>query len=338
MDTRSFDDGESVNLEYLRQSPAPSADGFPPSPMSSTNIARPRAPTPSASVPASDDETWSSNAPPHGGAGPVNLNSPTYQLQNTSQARHNFRHAPETDSNAYEQVSARPFARPAKALPDPSQFSDPYPNQGQPSRLSSHPPTLYSSSSASPRSSAYTTYSSRPPSNDYGHVRISSEEEDTSGIISSAVAQALESNGIVSSTPGSRSSRAPIDKSRWSEHGFSVRSRSSSISNTYGGGPSHDAYSSPPRLAHKPSYDASWATVDERDEVGISDEDDDFLGDFEEEDETELEDDQGDAVLAAEEGRGLIVRGDRRPVSQLHVQPGALRAFLHGPRTYRFVL
>ena len=71
---------ESVNLEYLRQSPAPSADGFPPSPMSSTNIARPRAPTPSASVPASDDETWSSNAPPHGGAGPVNLNSPTYQL------------------------------------------------------------------------------------------------------------------------------------------------------------------------------------------------------------------------------------------------------------------
>ncbi|KAL1738625.1 hypothetical protein HDZ31DRAFT_18662, partial [Schizophyllum fasciatum] len=174
---------------------------------------------------------------------------------------------------------------------------------------------------------------SRPASNDYGHVRISSEEQDTSGIISSAVAQALESNGIVSSTSGSHSSRTPIDKSRWSEHGFSVRSRSSSISNTYGGGPSHDAYSSPPRLAHKPSYDASWAAVDERDEVGISDEDDDFLADFEEEDETELDDDQGDAVLAAEEGRGLIVHGDRRPVSQLQVHPGTTHLLVSSSTT-----
>lgn len=66
----------------------------------------------------------------------------------------------------------------------------------------------------------------------------------------------------------------------------------------------------------------AW-TVDERDEVGMSEDetdDDHHLGD--EEDEEEKEEERTSAIVIAEEGRGLIIHGDNVPIVQLHVQPG----------------
>lgn len=68
----------------------------------------------------------------------------------------------------------------------------------------------------------------------------------------------------------------------------------------------------------------AWQTVDERDEVGLSsgDETDDF-GDDEGANESKGEE-RTSAVVMAEEGRGLIVKGDGIPIVQLQVEPGTL--------------
>jgi len=65
-----------------------------------------------------------------------------------------------------------------------------------------------------------------------------------------------------------------------------------------------------------------WQTVDERDEVGLtSDEETDDLG--EEDDEVDdKEEERTSAAVVAEEGRGLIVKGDGVPIVQLRVEPG----------------
>jgi len=70
-----------------------------------------------------------------------------------------------------------------------------------------------------------------------------------------------------------------------------------------------------------------WQTVDERDEVGLlsEEETDDEPGlpdDLDDEDEEEKEEERTAAILVAEEGRGLIVRGDGIPILQLQVEPG----------------
>lgn len=77
-----------------------------------------------------------------------------------------------------------------------------------------------------------------------------------------------------------------------------------------------------PRLRENPSFDMGWQTVDERDEVGLTsgDETDDF-GDDEDENESKDEE-RTSAVVVAEEGRGLIVKGDGTPIVQLKVEPG----------------
>jgi hypothetical protein len=79
-----------------------------------------------------------------------------------------------------------------------------------------------------------------------------------------------------------------------------------------------------PRLRENPSFDMAWQTVDERDEVGLTsgDETDDY-GDDEDENENESKgEERTSAVVVAEEGRGLIVKGDGTPIVQLRVEPG----------------
>lgn len=154
-------------------------------------------------------------------------------------------------------------------------------------------------------------------SGDFGHVHVASGDDEASvgvGITSDAVVQLLANDALSSSSTQGMHSRAPIDRSRWSQG--SVRSRSSSIGNS-NPSHSHDLYAS--KLHEKPSFDMDWHTVDERDEVGISEEDTD-LDDDEYEDEDDH--DRTSAAVIADEGRGLIVQGDSVTLSQLSVEPG----------------
>lgn len=114
------------------------------------------------------------------------------------------------------------------------------------------------------------------------------------------------------------------DSSRWSASysAGDARSRSSSFGNGY------TDVSHPPPLSQKPSYDISWQTVDEKDELAISEEEtDDEQGlDNVDDDDADGKDDPEptSAALVAEEGRGLIIQGDSAPVFQIQIQPGAL--------------
>ncbi|KAH7924879.1 hypothetical protein BV22DRAFT_1012330 [Leucogyrophana mollusca] len=220
----------------------------------------------------------------------------------------------------------RSFARPPKVppLPDPSQFPDPYPLRSPhhriSDRISSTLPALSSagSSSASTRSSAYTSSGSALAS-DYGHVHVVSGDDEeigvAVGITSDDVVQMLAGENSASSSAG----RAPIDQTRWSEYSASIRSRSSSIglSNTNS---MHE--SGVPRLRENPSFDMGWQTVDERDEVGLTtdEETDDLCED--EDDHDEKGEERTSAAVVAEEGRGLIVKGEGVPIVHLQAEPG----------------
>ncbi|KAJ8084225.1 hypothetical protein PM082_002992 [Marasmius tenuissimus] len=221
------------------------------------------------------------------------------------------------------------FERPSKsmALPDPSQYPIPYPFHPPPNHLNSSPPGLTStdSSSASTRSSAYTTFGSAMAPSDDPHVHVAAPGNDESamglGITSDSVVQLL--HGDPSSSPADcHPSRAPVDQIRWSNYSAGTRSRSSSLANSPNGN-SIQVQDPIHKLRHQPSYDMSWQTVDERDEVGVSEDetdDDPLLTEDDEYD--EVEEERTSAVVVAEEGRGLIVQGNSLSVSQLHVQPG----------------
>jgi hypothetical protein len=220
------------------------------------------------------------------------------------------------------------FARPPKTvLPDPAQFPDPYPFRHPHHHLSSTPPALSSggSSSASTRSSTYTTSGIGPASGDYVHVHDASTEDDAGvgiGITSDDVVQLLTSHRNASFSSTASQSRVPIDQSRWSEsYSGGSRSRSSSVVQSISG---HEM--PPPPLRDRASYDMGWQTVDERDEAGISEDETDedpsldhSFGDEAQGDEEE----RTSAAVIAEEGRGVIVRGDNVSSVQLQVQPGA---------------
>jgi hypothetical protein len=214
-------------------------------------------------------------------------------------------------------------------LPDPSHFPDPYPFRPPHHHLTSTLPALSSagSSSASTRSSAYTSSGSALASGDYGHVHVVSGEDESNvgvGITSDDVVQLLESDNQASSASLGLHSRAPIDQTRWSEsYSGSVRSRSSSVGN----GSVYE--NAGPKLREKPSYDMGWQTVDERDEVGVSDQETDEDHVLVEDDEEEKEEERTSAVVIAEEGRGLIVHGDGLPIVQLQVHPGGKFTILH---------
>ena len=229
-----------------------------------------------------------------------------------------------------ESPPTRSFARPPKiapSLPDPSQFPDPYPFRSPHHHLTSTTPAL-SSASTSTRSSAYTSSGSALASGDYGHVHVAIGEEEVAvavGITSDDVVQLMASDSHASSSALGSQSRVPIDQTRWSEYSASIRSRSSSIghSNT------NSVHETAPRLTQRPSYDMGWQTVDERDEVGLlseeeSDDDHGLGDDLDDEDEEEKEEERTAAVVIAEEGRGLIVRGDGIPLVQLQVEPGMI--------------
>ncbi|KAI9572792.1 hypothetical protein HD554DRAFT_1359366 [Boletus coccyginus] len=219
----------------------------------------------------------------------------------------------------------RSFARPPKVPSiDPSHFPDPYPHRLPYSRTSDRTsstlPPLSSpgSSSASTRSSAYTSSGSAVVMSDHGHVQIVSGEDEEVGIAvgisSDEVARVLAGEGATSSA-----GRTPIDQARWSEYSASIRSRSSSVglSNTNS---LHE--SGMPRLRENPSFDMAWQMVDERDEAGLTsgDETDDF-GDEEDGNGCKGEE-RTSAIVVAEEGRGLIVKGDGIPIVQLKAEPG----------------
>ncbi|KAI6133216.1 hypothetical protein EDD16DRAFT_11590 [Pisolithus croceorrhizus] len=237
----------------------------------------------------------------------------------------------------YDSSPPRSFARPPKVpLVDPSQFPDPYPQQRSPynrtsDRISSSLPGLSSagSSSASTRSSAYASSASALATSDHGHVHIVSPDDEEIGvaldITPDDVARVLAGENNTSSSAG----RTPIDQTRWSEYSASIRSRSSSVGHIniqalHDGGAS--------RLREHQSFDMAWQAVDERDEAGLTsgDETDDLC-------EEGAADDKGEertsAVVVAEEGRALIVSGERMSISQLNVHAGTTHLLIGSSTT-----
>ncbi|KAN0125127.1 hypothetical protein V8E52_001679 [Russula decolorans] len=235
------------------------------------------------------------------------------------------RSSSDSDEIPYSESSPpQPFFRLPKtsALPDPSQFPDPSPFRPH-QYLSSGPPTLSSggSSIASTRSSAaYTSSGSALASGDYGNnVQIASNDDEQAigvGITSDDVVHLANQDPAVSTVSHSR---APIDQSRWSQsYSGSVRSRSSLVRSNSSSG--HD--NSISSLQPKP-LDLSWQPVDERDEVELISDPDTEDTDLEVEDVSEEhEEERTSAIVIAEEGRGLIVRGDGLAVADLAVHPG----------------
>ncbi|KAF9243943.1 hypothetical protein BU15DRAFT_72053 [Melanogaster broomeanus] len=273
-------------------------------------------------MPVADDVWYQNNPRRCQTAPPLHHHNSRIHLSRSVLARS----VSESEAFRLDASPPRSFARPPKAPSiDPSQFPDPYPQRlpytRTSDRLSSTLPALSSadSSSASTRSSAYTSSGSAPITSDYGHVHIASGEDEeigvAVGITSDDVARVLAGENSISSSAG----RTPIDQTRWSEYSASIRSRSSSIglSNTNS---LHETAA--PRLRQNPSFDMGWQTVDERDEVGLTsgDETDDF-GDDEDENDSKDEE-RTSAIVVAEEGRGLIVKGDGAPIAQLKVEPG----------------
>lgn len=216
-------------------------------------------------------------------------------------------------------------------LPDPSLFPDPYPFR-TPHHLAS-PPALSSAGSSSTRSSAYTSSGSAMISGDYSHVHVASADDD------SATTMGLAPDYILTkgdqSPPARRVSqhRNPPDQGRWSEsYSSSVRSRSSSLGNNSSG---HGHETSPPNLKEKPSYDMGWI-VDEKDEVGLSEDetdDDQPLADDHDPVLDEPDEERTSAAVIADEGRGLIIQADNTPIVQLQVQPGTTHLLIGSSTT-----
>ncbi|KAH8988823.1 hypothetical protein EDB92DRAFT_1870144 [Lactarius akahatsu] len=245
----------------------------------------------------------------------------------------------DSDDILYSESSPpRPFFQLPKSspLPDPSQFPDPYPFR-TPQYLSSGPPTLSSggSSIASTRSSAaYTSSGSALASGDFGnHVHIASNDDDQAigvGITSDDVVHLTNQDSSMSTSTSVSQSRAPIDQTRWSQsYSGSIRSRSSLVRSNSSSG--HENASG---LQQK-QCDLSWQPVDERDEVELISDVDTEDTDLEVDDlpEVEREEERTSAIVIAEEGRGLIVRGDGVPVADLVVQPGTTHLLIGSSRT-----
>ncbi|TFY78491.1 hypothetical protein EWM64_g5520 [Hericium alpestre] len=247
---------------------------------------------------------------------------------NPSFPSYSHRSAPEPDDVSYsESTPAPPFLRPPKgaALPDPSQYPDPYPFRSLHQHLGSTPPTLSSgASSASTRSSAYTSSGSALATSEYSPVQVASGEDEEGiglGITSDEIVQMIAQETPASSS-GSQS-RVPIDQGRWSlSYSGSIRSRSSLARSNSGS--VHEKTLGSPSLHPQPSFDLSWQAVDERDEVDLTSGDETEETDLDdvEEEEEEREQERTSAAVIAEEGRGLIVQGHGVATVHLHVQTG----------------
>ncbi|KAF5337139.1 hypothetical protein D9611_003353 [Ephemerocybe angulata] len=251
-------------------------------------------------------------------------------------SRHYTAPEPSESSPFAEQAFARTQGA-SMALPDPSQFPDPYPFRPH-HNLNSMPALSSSGGSASnsTRSSAYASSSSNPVSGDYNNVQIASGDE-YGGITPDSISQYLSKDPIAAPTARPTQSRAPVDHSRWSgAYSSSARSRSSSIGNNSPAAYDNSPIPNVPVLVQKPSYDISWQAVDERDEAGIVSEDetddehgildaDSGLADHEEE--------RTSAAVIADEGRGLIVQANNTPIVQLQVQQGTTHLLIGSSTT-----
>ena len=146
-------------------------------------------------------------------------------------------------------------------------------------------------------------------------MAVANGEDDPSvgvGITSDEVVQLLGQHS------SSSSSRAPVDApARWSQLQSGPRSRSSSAADSR---TNSLALSS----SSKPGSDGDWRAFDEREETALTSEsetDDDACLDTDDEDGDE-EEQPTSAMIIAEEGRGVIVRGEGGSVHNLQAPSG----------------
>ena len=144
---------------------------------------------------------------------------------------------------------------------------------------------------------------------------VANGEDDPSvgvGITSDEVVQLLGQHS------SSSSSRTPVDApTRWSQLQSGPRSRSSSVADSR---TNSLALSS----SSKPGSDSDWRMLGEREEIGLTSEsetDDEACLDLDDEDGDE-EEQPTSAVVIAEEGRGVIVRGEGGSVYSIQAPPG----------------
>lgn len=144
---------------------------------------------------------------------------------------------------------------------------------------------------------------------------VANGEDDPSvgvGITSDEVVQLLGQHS------SSSSSRTPVDApSRWSQLKGGPRSRSSSVADSR---TNSLALSS----SSRPGSGGDWRVSGEREEIGLTSEsetDDDACLDLDEEGGDE-EEQPTSAVVIAEEGRGVIVRGEGGSVHTVHAPQG----------------
>jgi len=144
-------------------------------------------------------------------------------------------------------------------------------------------------------------------------VVVANGEDDPSvgvGITSDEVVQLLGQHS-------SSSSRTPVDAPRWSQLQSGPRSRSSSVADSR---VNSLALSS----SSKPGSDGDWRALGEREEIGLTSEsetDDDACLDLDDE-EGDEEEQPTSAMIIAEEGRGVIVRGEGGSVHNIQAPPG----------------
>lgn len=224
------------------------------------------------------------------------------------------RKASDSDLSGLGQLFLRPPSS-SSIPPDSPQFADSYTYRPPHQRLVPPPLSSADSSSASTRSSAHTNFGSGVASLDYGHVVVANGEDDPSvgvGITSDEVVQLLGQHS------SSSSSRAPVDAStRWSQLQSGPRSRSSSVADSR---TNSLALSS----SSKHGSDGDWRAFDEREEIALTSEsetDDDASLDLDDEGGDE-EEQPTSAVIIAEEGRGIIVRGEGGSVHNIQAPPG----------------
>ena len=176
------------------------------------------------------------------------------------------------------------------------------------------PPSLTSagSSSASTRSSMYTILGSGGAPFDYGHVAVANGEDDPSFEFYSTSDKVVQLLG-----PHSYSSRTAVDApTSWSQLQSRPRSMSYSVA---GGRANSPALSSSSELG---IYE-DWRSLSAREEVGLASEsetDDDAYLDLD--DEEDEEEQPTSAMIIAEEGRGVIVRGEGGSVHTIQAPPG----------------
>lgn len=75
----------------------------------------------------------------------------------------------------------------------------------------------------------------------------------------------------------------------------------------------------------------SWQTVDEKDEIAVSEEetdDEQTLDHLDDDSDPKDDPEPTSAALVAEQGRGLIVDAESAPIFQLQIQPGPFLFFI----------